>query len=212
MRTDNLIAALAADAPSVAKPIGRTLWLAIAGGAVAAAALFYYGVGFRLDLATAVGTPRFLFKWLLALTLVASAMGLVLHVARPGSIPAGWLRALAIAPALLIVATIGELLVVPSAEWNGRLVGINAAACVVLIPILSAAPLIALIWALRQGAPTHPMVAGAAAGLAAAGIGAFLYASHCRDDSPLFISAWYVLGTAIVALIGALLGARYLRW
>ena len=212
MRTDNLIAALAADAPSVAKPIGRTLWLAVAAGAVAAAALFYYGVGFRLDLATAVGTPRFLFKWLLALTLVASAMGLVLHVARPGSIPLRWLQALAIAPALLIVATIGELLIVPSAEWTGRLVGTNAAVCVVLIPILSAAPLVALIWALRQGAPTHPMVAGAAAGLAAAGIGAFLYASHCRDDSPLFISAWYGLGTAIVALIGALLGARYLRW
>jgi hypothetical protein len=212
MKTDNLIAALAADAPSVAKPIGRTVWVAVAAGAVAAAALFYYGVGFRLDLATALSTPRFLFKWLLTLTLVTSATGLVLHMARPGSIPAAWVKALAIAPALLIVATIGELLVVPAAEWEGRLVGVNAVACVVLIPILSAAPLVALIWALRQGAPTRPMLAGAVAGLAAAGIGMFLYASHCRDDSPLFILAWYVLGTAIVAVIGALLGARYLRW
>ena len=212
MRTDNLITALAADAPSVAKPIGRTLWLAVAAGALVAAALFYFEIGFRLDLATAVATPRFLFKWLLTLTLVASAMGLVLHVARPGSVPAAWLTALAVAPALLIVATIGELLVVPSSEWTNRLIGANAPACVVLIPILSAAPLVALIWALRQGAPTCPMLAGATAGLAAAGIGAFLYASHCQDDSPLFLLAWYVLGTAIVALIGALLGARYLRW
>jgi hypothetical protein len=212
MRTDNLITALAADAPSVAKPIGRTLWLAAAAGALAAAVLFYYGIGFRLDFASAIGTPRFLFKWLLTLTLVASAMGLVLHVARPGSVPTAWLTALAIAPALLIVATIGELLVVPSSEWTNRLMGAKASACVVLIPMLSAAPLVALIWALRQGAPTRPMLAGATAGLAAAGIGAFLYASHCQDDSPLFLLAWYVLGTAIVALVGALLGARYLRW
>jgi hypothetical protein len=212
MKTDNLIAALAADAPSVAKPIGRTLLLAVAVGAVGAAALFYYGVGFRLDMATAVATPRFLFKWLLTLTLAISAMGLVLHVARPGSIPATWLMALAIAPALLVVAMIGELLVVPSAEWEARLMGVNATVCVVLIPILSAAPLVALIWALRQGAPTRPMLAGAAAGLVAAGIGAFLYASHCRDDSPLFIATWYVLGTAMVTAFGALLGWRYLRW
>jgi hypothetical protein len=212
MKTDNLIAALAADAPGVAKPIGRTLLLAAAVGAVGAAALFYYGVGFRLDIATAVATPRFLFKWLLALTLVVSALGLVLHVARPGSVPATWLMALAIAPALLIMAMIGELLLVPSAEWKDRLMGVNATVCVVLIPILSAAPLVALIWALRQGAPTRPMLAGAVAGLVAAGIGAFLYASHCRDDSPLFIAAWYVLGTAIVAAMGALLGWRYLRW
>jgi hypothetical protein len=212
MKTDNLIAALAADAPSVAKPIGRTVWLAVAAGAVAAAALFYYGVGFRFDLATAMGTPRFLFKWLLALTLAASAMGLVLHVARPGSIPAVWLKALAIAPALLIVASIGELLMVPSSEWTARLMGSNAPVCVVLIPILSAAPLIALICALRQGAPTRPMLAGATAGLAAAGIGAFLYASHCQDDSPLFLLTWYVLGALIVAVIGALLGWRFLRW
>jgi hypothetical protein len=65
---------------------------------------------------------------------------------------------------------------------------------------------------LRNGATTRPALAGAAAGLAAAGIGAFLYSAHCRDDSPLFIIAWYVIATAIVTLIGALLGLRYLRW
>jgi hypothetical protein len=56
------------------------------------------------------------------------------------------------------------------------------------------------------------MLAGATAGLAAAGIGALLYASHCQDDSPLFMATWYVIATVIVALIGALLGTRFLRW
>jgi hypothetical protein len=84
--------------------------------------------------------------------------------------------------------------------------------CLVLIPALSAAPFIALILALRQGAPTRPMLAGATAGLVAAAIGATLYASHCQDDSPLFLAAWYVIAVAIMAALGALLGARLLRW
>jgi hypothetical protein len=82
MKTDALIAALTADAQTVARPIGRTLWLAVAGGAVVAAVFFYFGIGLRLDLATAVETPRFLSG--VTLTLIISAMGLVLHLARPG--------------------------------------------------------------------------------------------------------------------------------
>ena len=78
--------------------------------------------------------------------------------------------------------------------------------------MLSALPLAALLFALRQGAPSRPALTGAVAGLAATGIGATFYASHCTNDSPLFMAAWYVLGTAIVAVAGALLGARLLRW
>jgi hypothetical protein len=32
------------------------------------------------------------------------------------------------------------------------------------------------------------------------------------DDSPLFMAAWYVIAVVIVALAGAILGARLLRW
>jgi hypothetical protein len=81
-----------------------------------------------------------------------------------------------------------------------------------LIPMLSAAPLIAVIIALRQGATTHPVLAGAAAGLLSAGIGAALYATHCQSDSPLFVAVWYVVATIIVTLAGAVLGQRFLRW
>ena len=62
----------------------------------------------------------------------------------------------------------------------------------ILIPMLSVLPLAALLFALRQGAPSRPALTGAVAGLAATGIGATLYASHCMDDSPLFMAAWYV--------------------
>ena len=47
------------------------------------------------------------------------------------------------------------------------------------IPFLGLAPLVAILIALRNGAPEHPARAGAAAGLFAGAIGAALYAMHC---------------------------------
>jgi hypothetical protein len=45
-----------------------------------------------------------------------------------------------------------------------------------------------------------------------AGLAATLYASHCTDDSPLFVATWYTIGTALLAVIGAVAGARVLRF
>lgn len=212
MKTDELIAALAADTKTVSRPIDRQLWIAIAGGAIAAALIFLFGVGPRPDIAAALETPRFLYKYLLTLTLFGSAVGLILHLARPGAVPAGWLAALAIPPMLLIASVIAETFLVPSSAWSMNLMGKNAVVCLVLIPLLSAAPLAAVMWALRDGATTHPVLAGAVAGLVAAGIGATLYATHCQDDSPFFVAAWYGLAITIVTAVGAFLGARLLRW
>jgi hypothetical protein len=69
-----------------------------------------------------------------------------------------------------------------------------------------------MIIALRRGAPARPALAGAVAGIAAAGIAATFYVTHCQNDSPLFLAAWYLLATAIVAGIGAIIGSRLLRW
>lgn len=212
MKTDQLIAALAADAKTAEMPIGRSLWLAFAGGLVVAALIFFADIGFRPDLMSAFSSPRFVFKCVLTVTLMVSAMGLVWHLARPGSIPIGWVLALAAVPVLLAGAAIIEMTLVPSGAWEHLVFGMNWQVCMVLIPTLSAAPLIALILALRHGATSHPVLAGAAAGLMATGIGATLYATHCQSDSPLFVAVWYVIGTAIVTLVGAILGARFLRW
>lgn len=212
MKTDQLIAALAADTKTVSRPINRQLWMAIVGGAIVAALIFVFGVGPRADLAAALETPRFLYKYVLTLSLLVSAFGLTLHLARPGAIPVGWLAALAIPPVLLIVSVIAEFFLVPSSAWAMNLVGKNSVVCLVVIPLLSAAPLAAVMWTLRDGAPTHPVLAGAAAGLVAAGIGATLYATHCQDDSPFFVAAWYGLAIMFVTILGALLGARLLRW
>jgi hypothetical protein len=212
MKTDDLIDALTADAGTVATPIEHTLWGAAAGGALVAALIFFFDLGLRPDIGDALESWRFLFKFVLTFVLLVSAAGLMWHIARPGEVPTSWLLALVTAPALALIGVIAELFLVPASEWTQRLVGSNARVCLLLIPLLSAAPLAALMLALRQGAPTHPTLAGATAGLLSASIGATLYATHCPDDSPLFLAVWYVIATVIVALAGAVLGARVLRW
>ena len=77
---------------------------------------------------------------------------------------------------------------------------------------MSIAPLAALIFALREGAPAHPAWTGALAGAAAAGVAATIYATNCTDDSPLFVASWYPLATLIVVAAGALAGRRFLAW
>jgi hypothetical protein len=212
VKTSDLIRALAADSEVRAMPPGRALALALIPGVAIALGLHFAVLGLRPHLLILLGEPRLLFKLCLTFLLVALSGPLVLRLVRPG---AGVRRAalmLAIVPALLAAADLAELLAVPAAEWGQRLVGTNAMFCLKTIPFLSAAPLVAALLALRQGAPEHPSLAGAAAGLFAGTIGAALYATHCPDDSPLFVAAWYTLAIGFVAAIGAAAGRRLLRW
>jgi hypothetical protein len=80
------------------------------------------------------------------------------------------------------------------------------------IPAIAALPLALMLFALREGAPAGPARAGAIAGLIAGGFGAFFYAAHCPDDSPLFVATWYTLGIGFVTAVGAIIGAKVLRW
>lgn len=65
-----------------------------------------------------------------------------------------------------------------------------------------------MLEALRHGAPSRPRLAGALAGLVAGGIGATFYATHCIDDSPLFVAVWYRAGIAIMAALGSVAGRQ----
>ncbi len=89
----------------------------------------------------------------------------------------------------------------------------NAKFCLASTPLLSLAPLAAILFVMRESAPTWPGLAGAVAGLAAGtGAGATLYAAHCVDDSPLFVIVWYSIAIGLVTLLGAGVGRRVLRW
>lgn len=212
MSTEQLIRMLAADRSERVASLGARLAAALAVGLAVSVVLFWLTLGPRPDIASAAGTPRFVFKFVVSLVVAVAAAGLVLRLVRPGADAGAWLVALLVGPVLLAVAIVLELLSVPQAAWWPRLVGANAYLCLASIPLLAAPVLAALLVALREGASTQPAVAGAIAGMLAGSLGAVLYAAHCVDDSPLFVATWYGLAIGLVTAVGALAGARLLRW
>jgi len=211
MNTERLIAALAADGVRGERP-GRALLIALALGIMAAGAVFMLTLGPRPDFMNAVQTWRFVFKFVVTLILSVSALLIALRIAYPIQASPKGDRILLVAPLLLVAAIAIEMTSFPVQDWMPRMIGHNSRVCMSMIPVLSLAPLAALLWALRRGAPLHPLRAGAIAGLIAGGIGAAWYAAHCPDDSPLFVAIWYTIGISIVTALGAALGFRLLRW
>jgi hypothetical protein len=212
MRTEDLINALVVDLTVSKVRFRQILFGAITLGAIIATAIFLLRLGVRPDFGQALETVRFLFKFVFTLSLVIAATALLSRLAIPGVSAGLWAWGWLLAPALLVVAVAAELFVMPADSWQPRLVGSNARVCLTLIPLLSIAPLACILLALRRGAPTKPGIAGAVAGLVASGIAATLYASHCTDDSPLFVATWYSLAIGVVALVGYVVGSRVLRW
>jgi hypothetical protein len=213
MKTDDLINALAADAKSVEQPIARTLAVAVGIGAALSLVAFLATLGMRPDIADAASkSVRFLFKFVVTLSLAVPAFLLVRGLSRPDFKTGNRLWWLALGPALLIGGIVLEMLSVPADDWRARMIGHNSFYCMVTIPLLSLAPFAAVLYALKCGAPANPAVAGAVGGVLSAAIAATLYASHCADDSPLFVMAWYPVGFVLMAVLGALIGSRYLRW
>jgi hypothetical protein len=213
MKTDDLIRALAADAPLRDPGLRRQVALAMASGLLVALALFLWLLGPRANALQSLDSLRFLLKFAITLSLAVAATGLVLRLIHPG-LPLGpWRLAVFLAPGLLLLAGVGlELVVLPASDWSAALVGRNARTCLTYIPLMGLAPLGLLLLALRRGAPGHPALAGGVAGLVAGGFSAALYAAHCPDDSPLFVVTWYSIGIAVLVALGALIGRRVLRW
>ncbi|CAN2535516.1 Anti-sigma-F+factor+NrsF [Methylocapsa aurea] len=212
MRTEELIGALVADhAPSRLR-FARIFALSLAAAAVVAALAFFAFIGVRSDFGSAAQSLRFLTKFAVTLSLLAAGAGLLRRLATPGADLRYWRFAPLLALLVLAVAVVLELFAAPASSWSARLVGLNARACLAVIPLLAIGPLAILLLALRRGAPSRPALAGAVAGLVAGALAATFYATHCQDDSPLFVAVWYSLAIGFVTLAGSALGSRLLRW
>lgn len=212
MQTDRLIAALAADANTAPRRIGPVLALALLAALPVSVALFMSILGMRPDVRTAMHNPFFDLKFVVTLTLAFAAIAVSLHLARPEASFDRWGWLLLLPVGVIAVGIAAEMMMPHERSWLTRLVGNNAMSCMASIPLFSLPFLVAALLALRRGAPAHPALAGMTAGLLAAGLGATLYASHCADDSPLFVVTWYSIATAFVAVVGAFAGRRVLRY
>ncbi|HEV7320382.1 MAG TPA: NrsF family protein [Ensifer sp.] len=212
MDTNDLIKALAADTRRSGLPM-NTAWKGAALGAlVLAGVVFFIMLGPRPDIATAVETVRFLFKFVVTLALAVAAFAAMRVAAWPEAELRRMMPYLCVAPALVVAGVVLELIALPSDAWGTKLIGTNSVLCLTFIPLIGLAPLALFLLTLRHGAPSRPSLSGALAGLAAGGIAATFYAAHCPDDSPLFVATWYTIAILGLALLGAI-GARWaVRW
>jgi hypothetical protein len=211
MKTKDLITLLAQDAP-VRLDLNYALWHAAIAAILIAGIAFFAMIGFRPDIDTAVQTGRFLFKFVITIALAVSSGKVLFQIGRPGVRLLPSALSLLLPIGLAVGAAIFELIVMPSETWITRMIGHNSRLCLTIIPSLSLGPLACFLYAMRDGAPERPGLAGAIAGLAAAGIAATFYAANCDDDSPLFVLLWYPIAICLVTTLAWLIGRRALRW
>jgi hypothetical protein len=211
MKTDDLIAALTADAHSSGhRPLVSHALAALAGALVSLAVLLALW-GVRPDLVAALATWRFDLKLVLVGVAIIVALAECIRMASP-SADGRWSSAVIVVPTLLAAAIALELATVPAETWSGRAMGTNAFKCMTKIPLFSAAPLVLGLLAMRSAAPGSAAAAGGAVGCLAAAVGAAVYSIHCFDDSPLFVALWYPLAAIPVIAVSTWAGGRLLRW
>jgi hypothetical protein len=212
METEQLIRTLAADNAHRAAPVGLMLTVALLSAAPVSVVMFFAVLGVRPDVMTAMHNPFFDMKFVVTLAMAISAVAVSLHLSRPEASLRGWGWLLLIPAGILAVEIGSEMMMPQRLPMMTRLIGSNSRICMTAIPLLALPLLVAALIGLRRGAPTRPAIAGAIAGMLSAGLAATLYASHCTDDSPLFVATWYTISTALVAAVGALAGSRVLRF
>jgi len=212
MDTDQLIRTLAADNAYRARPVGFVLALLLLAAAPVSLLMFFAELGVRPDVMTAVHNPFFDLKFAVTLALAAAAITVALHLSRPEASLRGFVWLFMVPAGLLIAGISSEMMVPQRLPMMTRLIGSNSKVCMTAVPMMSLPLLAASLIGLRHGATTRPALEGALAGLLSAGLAATIYASHCTDDSPLFVAAWYTLSAALVTVIGALVGSKVLKF
>jgi hypothetical protein len=211
VRTEELVRTLAVDAPAAPmRPLAPRLLIAAA-VCVAAwlAVMMIRGYGMPAQAA-----PRGWFWMKNAYSLVLALAGLVAvtRLARPGG-RMGWALWLALAAiAWLAMMAAHETMTAAPGQMAALWLGQTWTVCAARIMIFSIPTFAASFWFLRRMAPTRPGLAGAAAGFFAGAVGASTYGLYCQESAAAFVVAWYTLGIAVCAAIGAGLGRSLLRW
>lgn len=211
MKTEYLIRALAADTHATRPVFPSMLALLVSSLAVSLAALWLI-LGFRPDLVDSLLIPDSVARFVLTGIVGLAGTRIALVLARPegrDDVRLWPLTAVAFAAVGLLV---WAFVTTPAEGLQMAVVGKSMVTCLTTIPLLSILPVTAIMWALRQGATTAPVLAGFVAGLGGSGLSAAIYALYCTEDSPLFYVLWYGLAIAGVTLVSTVIGSRVLRW
>lgn len=210
MKTDDFIRVLAADLPSTPESVDKAAmkWLPL--GLTIATLIFFGVAGLRPDMSSM--WPVVVLKLLVTLTLAGTAIFVAMRLTRPDDTRSSQ-RFVLLAPLVVLALLIFfDLWKYGGADFSTRLIGRNPVYCLLMIPLLSLAPLATILRTAQCGAVTRHSVAGGVAGMAAAGFGASLYALYCTDDSMLFVAFWYSLATLVMAALGSVACRLTVRW
>lgn len=211
MKTSDLIALLARDVAPAERPRwAARMAISLAVGLAAALALVVIALHVRPD----IGAARMpvMLKAMFSAAAAAIALPLVARLARPGR-PLAWrigavLGFVGVAVLATCIALMGAAPGERMAAWTGG----GFPWCVVLVPVLGAPTAALLLWLMRAFAPTRLTLAGAAIGALSGGVGAMAYSMYCPVDSVAFVTTWYVVAIGLSAALGAVVGARVLKW
>ena len=213
MKTDDLVALLSTNLEPIDRgSVVRTLCVAVAAGIVVALGSSFVGFGVRSDLTTTRALIFLAVKLAFAIGIVGLALVYLTRLARPGGERKISPYLVAVPFLVIVVLAAISLGSAPRSHWDGMILGDDWLECLLSIPIIAIVPFAVSIWAVRKGAPTNLVRAGAFAGLIAGGVSAMGYALHCTGDSLPFIAVWYGGTIVLCTLAGAALGPRLLRW
>lgn len=216
MKTDLLIAMLA-DGPrapsraAVARRLGSGVMFSIAAAVLLLMFVLPGGIPTQA-LVARLALPVFWVKLALPASMTAAAVAVVSRLSQPGVPTERAWKMLCVPVALVWLAALATLADAPASLRAALILGHTWRSCLTHIVLLSVPGLAALLTAMRGLAPTRPALAGAATGLLAGAIGALAYCLRCPEMEPPFWATWYLLGMAAPALLGALLGPRWIRW
>ena len=209
----DLIDRLVADlSPTPPHAVARRMAAGLGAGLVVSAILMLLWLGPRPDMMPAMGTMAFWAKFAFTLLLALAGIAAASRLARPAGTATAALGITALVLLAIVLLALTQFMTAAPGERPALLLGGSALVCPWYIMALSVPVLAGAVWAMRGLAPTHLTRAGAMAGLAAGGTGAFVYSFHCIESAMPFVAIWYSLGIAGATLAGALLGRLMLRW
>lgn len=213
MKTDDLIAIMAADAkrPVSSFPVTRRLGVAALLGAMIAFAVLVPWLGVR-EMSEAIASPSFWMKTLYTAALAGSGFLIAERLSRPGTRATSGIIALIAVFAIMLGIAALQLLSTPAEAVRDTLLGSTWDRCPWRIVALAIPGIGLSILAMRRLAPTRPALAGAGAGLFVGGIAATVYGLHCAETSAAFTVIWYTGGVVLSMAAGAIAGWRLLRW
>ena len=212
MRTTDLIELLARDVRTAPRgAVDRRLAAALIGGGLVTFALIALWLHCQPLIAAAQQSWFWIKVGYTGLLTIAGVV-IVRRLAVPGAKAGGAPLAAALIVLAMIALGAAQIIAAAPAARLALWLGYTWKICSPLILLLAVPIYAALVVALRRLAPTRPALTGAGAGFAAGALAATLYSLHCPEPAPAFVATWYTLGIAAATALGAITGARLLRW